>query len=646
MASEGELRNLTYDVIIIGSGVTGALIAYELAKEKVRVLVLEAGGTPSEFGHRKLLIKNYAASSSKGQDSPYTDETRLSKYYSSPPSVAAPQAEDERIEQDQLYYTYDLDKPNNNQLFKSFYERVVGGALSHWQGISPRMLPNDFKLKSTYFTDPAEAAKYPDVRDWPISYYDLAPYYDQAEREMGIFGNRTDDIWLDTYYRINGPKGKRGYPEGFESGVAATYLDKYVAHKLGDDFYFEDAAPGGGAPVKIPIRVTRIPQAKNAIPYDGRPACSGQGTCVPLCPTRAKYEAVFHIEKAVEAGAELHANAVVTQLKFDTSSGEVTSVEYKDWANRSRSVRGRIIVLAANAIESPRLLLNSYRLHSDPQQFNKNDLIGKYLMDHPGTSSYGLVPDPVYPHRGPTSTSHIETTRDGRFRTWRAGFKTSLLTYGWPAGGIRGLSWDKSWSPELTEHDRKEDRGGNVLDLVHNNQMIGTKLRDKLRHHVHRQVVLGTALEQLPVKKNAVKLNTKGEKDRFEVPLPQFSYDYDDPNGYTNKGLQVARRLHEAIFKRLGATTYRLFAFNQQGSLDGPGFFGAGHIMGTTRMGGKDEKNESVVDEHCLSWDHRNLYVVGSSVFVTGAVANPTPTIAALSLRAARRIKERLDRGA
>src|SRR5262249_52000536 len=172
---------------------------------------------------------------------------------------------------------------------------------------------------------------------------------------------------------------------------------------------------------------------------------------------------------------------------------------------------------------------------------------------------------------------------------------------------------------------------------------IGTALREKLQHHAHRQIFLGTALEQLPYDGNSVKLDTRdGKKDRFGVPLPLITYFYDDPSGYTGAGLQVARKMHEAVFKKLGATTYRLFSLDNQGVLDGAGFFGAGHIMGTARMG-KDGEDRAV-DSQCLSVDHNNLYIVGSSVFVTGAVANPTLTIAALSLRAADAIKHRLGR--
>src|SRR5713101_4134277 len=159
----------TYDVVVIGSGVAGALVAHRLARAKVRVLILEAGGVPSEWNGRQMLIDNFAVSSAKGPDAPYAEEVNT-PYYTSPQPVTAPQPMDEGPTK---YYI----DGNQATPFKSFYERLVGGSLWHWQGIVLRMLPNDFKLRSEYHLDAA--------RDWPISYADLAPYYRRAEFEMG-----------------------------------------------------------------------------------------------------------------------------------------------------------------------------------------------------------------------------------------------------------------------------------------------------------------------------------------------------------------------------------------------------------------------------------------------------------------------------
>lgn len=600
---------MTYDVIVIGSGIAGAMLAHRLAKAKVRVVMLEAGGVPTELAERRTLVRNFAASASKGQDSPYADEIKISPFYSSPPTATAPQPADEPPEP---HYTY----TDKSLPFKSNYERLVGGSCWHWQGLVPRMVPNDFRMKKAY--------KLERVRDWPISFSDLAPYYRESEYEMGVSGNVVTDRELDKHFGLSEAESARGYPKAFREGIPMSYLDRYLGKKLNGSL-FEPKLPGQ-ALSKIPLRVTQIPQAKNATEFDGRPACDGHGTCVPLCPTRAKYEAIFHVEKAIRAGAELHANAVVTKLMFD-ASGQVNEVIYSDWQKNEKNLRSRIVVLAGNAIESPRLLLHSQ---------SKNRWIGKFLMDHPGTSSYGLVPDPVYPFRGPTTTSHIATTSEGPFRQYHAGFRTSLLNYGWTTGAPRGVKFD----PAPLTLGPDQDRAGTLLDFVHRSKMIGGALRDKIREHAHRQIVLGSALEQLPYEGNSVALHSS-KVDKFGVPLPLLTYDYDDPSGYTARGLKVLKQAHEYIFHKLGVTTYRLFSIDDQGRFMQPDVhFGAGHIMGTTTMGKEGEPR--VVDAECRSVDHPNLYIVGSSVFVTGAVANPTLTIAALSLRAADAIQREL----
>jgi len=331
-------HGLTYDVIVIGSGIAGALLACRLAKKKVRVLVLEAGGMPTEIAGRRTLVRNFAASASKGQDSPYADEIKISPYYSSPPTATAPQPTDEPPDP---HYTY---TDNSLPKFKSLYERLVGGSLWHWQGLVPRMVPNDFKMKTAFhFDDKLQ----PGVRNWPISYSDIAAYYRQSEYEMGVAGNESTDRALDKQFGLSEAESERGYPRKFRKGIPMSYLDKYLGKKLNGSV-FEPKLPGHTLP-KIPLRVTQIPQAKNAEPFDGRPACDGHGTCVPLCPTRAKYEALFHVEKAVSAGAELHANAVVTKLIFD-SSGKVSEVKYTDWQKNEKSVRARIVVLAGGTL--------------------------------------------------------------------------------------------------------------------------------------------------------------------------------------------------------------------------------------------------------------------------------------------------------
>src|ERR1700738_4775142 len=285
-----NLAEPDYDVIIVGSGIAGALAAYKLAQSKVRVLILEAGGVPSESLGRYALVHSFIESPSKATDTPFCGDNVLATQ----PDPRAPTLGTN-------YHDYPTGYTGDKYI--SYYERLVGGSTWHWQGIYVRMVPNDFHMKKLYGRG----------ADWPIDYGDLEPWYVAAEREMGVAGDpelRRDD-YRDKKYKVNYPM----------SALAPSYLDKEVTEAVAR------IHPVSG----IPLRVNTVPHAINSRSYDGRPACEGYTSCVPLCPIKARYEAVFHVEKAMYAGAVLRTQAVVTRLQLDESGKRVTGVYYRRW---------------------------------------------------------------------------------------------------------------------------------------------------------------------------------------------------------------------------------------------------------------------------------------------------------------------------
>jgi choline dehydrogenase-like flavoprotein len=236
---------------------------------------------------------------------------------------------------------------------------------------------------------------------------------------------------------------------------------------------------------------------------------------------------------------------------------------------------------------------------------NSSGQVGRNLMDHPAQLSWALAPMPVWPYRGPLSTSGIENLRDGPFRKERPAFRIELGNDGW--------SWPKG-APTTTAADlaRLGLRGG-ALD-------------DALRSQASRHLRLTSLLEQLPEPDNRVTLDPSAS-DIYGVPLPRIAYRL---GSYIQAGLAAARDAHADIFAALGATE-----FQHRDAAEG-----AGHIMGTARMG--SDPASSVVDRDLRSHDHPNLFILGSAVFPTSATANPTLTIAALSLRAADQVKATL----
>jgi choline dehydrogenase-like flavoprotein len=227
-------------------------------------------------------------------------------------------------------------------------------------------------------------------------------------------------------------------------------------------------------------------------------------------------------------------------------------------------------------------------------------------MDHPTQLSWALSREPVWPYRGPLSTSSIETFRHGAFRKDRPAMRIEIGNDGW--------SWPKGAPVSTAAEFARQGLRGRALDTA-------------LREHASRHVRLASQVEQLPDPENRITLDP-GEKDMYGVPLPRLTYRLDS---YVRAGLAAARAAHTEIFGRLGATEIE--------HRDAPE--GAGHIMGTARMG--EDPKSSVVDRNLRSHDHPNLFILGSAVFPTAATANPTLTIAALSLRAAGAVKAALS---
>ena len=223
------------DVAIIGAGVAGALLAHRLAAADHRVVVLEAGPVGPE---RRDLVAAYSLAAIKTPRSPYLDNQ--------PPSpVASPDTEKD--------YCQGGPAP-----FKSTYLRRVGGSTWHMLGNMPRHIPADFRLATCYGVGV----------DWPLDYDALEPWYCQAEWELGVSG---DHVELDGRH---GAYRSRPFPM---SKIWPAYGDIVVGNAI-KGLHFEG----------VDVGLTSTPQARNSRPYDGRPACAGNSSCVPLCPIGAK----------------------------------------------------------------------------------------------------------------------------------------------------------------------------------------------------------------------------------------------------------------------------------------------------------------------------------------------------------------------
>ena len=526
------------DVIIVGAGVAGLLVAWKLAQAGVKVLVLEAGPPVN----RIEALETYRNAVAKTPESPYPAVP-----YAPRPSVIA--LED--------YYVQ-----VGPALFKSNYERRVGGTTWHWLGTTLRHLPNDFKVQTLYGVG----------ADWPITYDDLEPWYLEAEQALGVAGDSQEDL---------GSPRSGDYPL---PPLPLTYLDKQIAMAV--------------APLGMTVKLT--PQARNSHTYDGRPPCCGSATCVPICPIGAKYDASVHARKAEALGAQIMDKAVVHFVEVN-ADGLVTGVRFKRPDGSEERATGRIFVIAANAIETPKILLMS-RTDAMPNGVaNSSDQVGRNLMDHPIQLSWALSREPLYPYRSPLENAGIEDFRDGDLRRQRSAFRLAVGEDGWSFPGT---------PPTVL-----------VADLLEEG-FRGQALVQEMNQRAARQFRFAALVEQMPLPENRV-TPAFNQVDAIGIPRPQIDYRLGE---FTEKGMAEARRVLDQIFDAVGVT------FREHGEE----FFGAGHVMGTYRMGA--DPTTSVVDSEQRAYDHPNLFLLGSGVFPTVGTANPTLTLAALSLWAAQTI--------
>ncbi len=494
---------MDFEVIVIGSGVAGAICAWKLAEAGRKVLILEAGPpvdrqqAAARFALREDANDTYPA----GLDQP-------------------------RFQQPDHYF-----EQRGKEPFTAVYEKVVGGTTWHWLATTLRFLAADLRLRSRYGVG----------EDWPLALSDLEPYYALAERELGVAG-------------------------AYLPALPATYLDQQVAL----------------AARKFGYRVEVLPAARNSVEHDGRPACRGSATCFPICPIGAKYDASVHVDKAVRAGATLWSETPVTRLF--SQDGRVTGLDCRRSGETLR-LTAPLFVLAANAIESPRLLLHSGL---------PNPWTGRFLMGMAGQVSRALAPRPVWPFRSPQVVSGITQFREGGFRRRRAGFMISIGNDGWPDGAPPNIA------RQLVERGFK-----------------GAHLQRAVREHVSRQLLLVSNCEELPRPENRIELSEL--KDSLGVPRPRLHFSL---SRYTLEAIDQSVLVHARIFEQMGASHVHHYE-----QADDPA-----HLAGTCRMG---ERGHSVVDASLCSHDWPNLYVVGSAVFPTAGTAPPTLTVAALALRCA-----------
>ena len=599
-----------YDVLIVGAGISGAIMAYKLAKAGKSVLVLDGG--PEIPDDRSSYMEQFYLAMAKTPEAPYP----VMPDDPSPTSLEIGNWQKEGS-------GYLIQK--GPLPFSSTYERVAGGTTWHWLGTSLRLLPSDFALYTNYLSkaNPPLGDK---AMDWPITYNDLEPFYCEAEQEIGVAAN-TD---IEDYHGITFGQDPKNPSQPYQypmPQVPQSYVDQQVSNAIGT-MEFDGA----------PVTVYPTPQGRNSIPYDERRVCAGNTNCIPICPIQAKYDATVHVAKAQNLGVDVWYQTIVTSVGVDEETGLVNGVNYLQYqeaggpATGSGTATAKIYVLAAHAIETAKILLMSPWGSTGKTVANTSDQVGRNLMDHPVQLNYALMQDQVYPYRGPLATSGVESLRDGSFRTQRAAFRMEMGNEGW--------NW-ATGDPYTTVNALVTPGTNSISGPNHtvNGGLFGSALKTQINAILTRQFRFGCLVEQLPLGTNRVTLSTQF-KDNLGLPRPQINYDLDD---YTKAGFAAASQAALQIFNKIGAVDFTYVPPSSSVFTYGGNQYllqGAGHVMGTYRMG--NDPNTSVVNGSSQSHDHENLFLLGSGVFPSVGTANPTLTIAALSLMTAEAILKSL----
>jgi choline dehydrogenase-like flavoprotein len=557
----GSQQATTYDVCIVGSGAGGGMAAHALTRAGARVVMLEAGGEWYASKNSTMLMPSYATQR-RGR------ATKLRPFGEHDACDGGWEIEGEP-------YTR---APGTR--FDWWRARMLGGRTNHWGRISLRFGPDDFKAKSRDGLGD----------DWPISYDDLAPYYDRVDELVGIFGSN---------------EGLRNHPDGKFLPAPKPRCYELLVKKASDK-----------------LGVTCIPSRLSILtkPLPGRQACHYCGQCNRGCSVKANFSSpdVF-IGPALQTGRlRLITNAMAREVTVG-KDGLATGVSYIDKrTGEDRHVRARVVVLAASSLESSRLLLNSKSSQFPQGLANSSGVVGKYITDSTGTDVAGFIPALV---------DHVPHNEEGVgglhiYMPWWLDNKKLDFPRGYHIEVWGGLG-QPSYGFMGGIH-RYPNAGG-----------YGTKLKDDYRRYYGSTIGFSGRGEQIAVESNYAELDPT-VVDRWGIPVLRFNFKWSDHEHNQVKHMQETFR---ALVKEMGGEVFSPMPTKEQGYGIAPGGRII-HELGTVRMG--NDAKTSALNAH----DCKNLFVADGGPFVSQADKNPTWTILALAWRTADYITAQRKAGA
>jgi len=591
-----ETKDLSqYDVIVVGSGAAGGQSAYTFAMEGARVLMLEAG-------------RNY---------DPLT-ETPMFQTPDKAPLRAAPTP-------DKPYGYFDATVDGGWELpgepytlgsehaFRWWRSRMLGGRTNHWGRISLRNGPYDFK---PYSRDGLGF-------DWPLSYEEVAPYYDKVELLIGIYG------------RNDGLENCPHSPDGVLLPPPKARASELVFHRAGAKMGIP-VIPIHRAVLTERLRAQEIsrrihprnPRAARILAQemDQRLACFWATHCNRGCSIKATYQSTtVHLPPALATGnLDILTDAMTQEIETDPQ-GKARGVRFVDKSTgKTHVARARVVVLAASALESVRLLLNSRSARHPEGLGNSSGLLGRYIMDSVGSTLGGQVPalESLPPHNEDgAGGAHV-------YAPWWLHPDQAAAKLDFPRGYYIGMGPSRPMPAAGTF---------NFLESM-TKGAYGVRLKEDARRYYGSMVGFSARGEMIPNKDCYAELDPV-VKDRWGSPVLRFHWKWSDHE--LRQVAHIQRTFAEVISamggklgKRAADPTGRN-AISQAGTII--------HEVGGAMMGEKRET--SVTNRFSQVWDAPNIIMADGATFCSNSYKNPTLTIMALAWRAADHAMEGMKRG-